>query len=130
MLILGIVVMNVTLATYGIEWHGSEVALLWHFRNRLGILALTNMIPLVLIAGRNNPLIFFTRISYNDFNLMHRWFGRLVIALAIAHGSVEFYYMDTLATKMHENSLKAFGDFLREESFLLYGFIVRLLFGF
>ena len=125
MLIFGILIMNVTLATYGIEWHGSEVTLLWHFRNRLGLLALTNMIPLVLIAGRNNPLIFLTRISYSHFNLMHRWFGRLVIALTIAHGSTEFYYMDTLATKMHKSSLQAFGDFLREESFLLFGFIVR-----
>ena len=124
LLILGILIMNVTLATYGIEWHGSEVTLLWHFRNRLGLLALTNMIPLVLMAGRNNPLTFLTRISYNEFNLMHRWFGRLVIALAIAHGSTEFYYMNTLAQKMHESSLRAFGNFLQEESFLLFGFIV------
>ena len=115
MILFGILIMNVTLATYGIEWKGDEVTLLWHFRSRLGILAITNMIPLVLISGRNNPLILLTRISYDNFNLIHRWFGLLVVALAIAHGSTEFYYMDTLAKQMH----KPFGDFLQEERFFL-----------
>jgi hypothetical protein len=43
------------------------------------------MIPLFLLAGRNNPIIKLTGISFDTMNLIHRWFGRIVILEAIAH---------------------------------------------
>lgn len=42
-------------------------------------------IPLFLFAGRNNPLIPLLGISFDTYNLLHRWFGRIAILEAIAH---------------------------------------------
>ncbi|KAI0480613.1 ferric reductase like transmembrane component [Xylariaceae sp. FL0804] len=54
-------------------------------RNRSGSLATVNMIPLLIMATRNNPLISWLGISFDTFNLMHRWFGRIVALEAICH---------------------------------------------
>lgn len=53
--------------------------------SRTGIMAVINMIPLFLLAGRNNPIIKLTGISFDTMNLIHRWFGRIVVLEAIAH---------------------------------------------
>lgn len=50
-----------------------------------GTLAIVNLIPLVITAGRNNPLIKVLRVSFDTFNLVHRWLGRIVVAEAVAH---------------------------------------------
>ncbi|EFX05653.1 ferric-chelate reductase [Grosmannia clavigera kw1407] len=54
-------------------------------RNRTGILATINMVPLFLMAGRNNPLITLLGMSFDTFNLLHRWFGRIVALEALTH---------------------------------------------
>ncbi|KOS20838.1 Ferric/cupric reductase transmembrane component 2 [Escovopsis weberi] len=54
-------------------------------RGRSGTLALVNMIPLVILAGRNNPLIPLLQISFDTYNLLHRWMGRIVVAEVIIH---------------------------------------------
>lgn len=59
--------------------------LLSELRNRTGWLATANMIPLFLMAGRNNPLIWALDISFDTYNLLHRWMGRLVVLEAAAH---------------------------------------------
>ena len=127
LLFLGIIVMNITLATYSVEWHKDEMTKLFHFRNRLGTLALTNIIQLVLLAGRNNPLIYLTKISFDTFNLVHRWFGHLVIALAFAHGVVEFYFMDGTSKKYHKDPVENFGHMLKGEEFLMFSFVVSTI---
>ena len=78
--------MNVGLCVVGIEWSqaGTEVMSV-HLRNRTGTLAVVNLIPLVMMAGRNNPLIKLLNISFDTFNLAHRWFGRIMVAEAVAH---------------------------------------------
>lgn len=81
----GVIGMNVALCCIGIEWHGTQKVLSGHLRNRTGTLAMVNMIPLVVMGGRNNPLIGLLNISYDSFNLMHRWFGRMVILQVLAH---------------------------------------------
>jgi len=43
------------------------------------------MVPLFVLAGRNNPLIVWLRISFDTYNLIHRWLGRIVILEAVAH---------------------------------------------
>ena len=80
-----VVVMNIVFCAYKIEWHGNQSALLNHLRNRTGTLAVVNMIPLVIMAGRNNPLVTLLSISYDKFNLFHRWFGRIVVVETIVH---------------------------------------------
>ncbi|KAF1942954.1 hypothetical protein EJ02DRAFT_443725 [Clathrospora elynae] len=54
-------------------------------RGRSGTLAALNLIPTVLFALRNNPLITLLQVSYDDFNLFHRWAARITIAEAIVH---------------------------------------------
>ena len=85
----GFIAMNVTLSVWGIEWNGPRAAALSHLRNRTGTLSVVNMIPLVLLAGRNNPLISLLNISFDNFNLVHRWFGRIVVLQALAHTVAE-----------------------------------------
>ena len=78
--------MNVVLCVIGIDWSNkSSSAMLTHLRNRTGTLAVVNMIPLVLLAGRNNPLVGPLNISFDSFNLVHRWFGRIVTVEAVIH---------------------------------------------
>lgn len=54
-------------------------------RGRSGTLALVNMVPLVILAGRNNPLISLLKISFDTYNLLHRWMGRIVVIESIIH---------------------------------------------
>lgn len=54
-------------------------------RGRSGTLALVNMVPLIFLAARNNPLIAWLRISFDTYNLIHRWLGRLVAVDALIH---------------------------------------------
>ncbi|KAF2749679.1 hypothetical protein M011DRAFT_398063 [Sporormia fimetaria CBS 119925] len=64
------------------EEHASVIAAL---RGRTGTLAALNLIPTILFALRNNPLIPLLQVSYDDFNLFHRWAARITIAEAIVH---------------------------------------------
>ncbi|KAH6890304.1 ferric reductase like transmembrane component-domain-containing protein [Thelonectria olida] len=59
-------------------------------RNRSGVLSTLNMIPLFLLAGRNNPLIPLLGISFDTYNLIHRWFGRIAILEALVHTLAHF----------------------------------------
>lgn len=124
LLLVGIIAMNVTLCAYGIEWNGPLTTKLKHLRNRSGTLALVDMIPLVLMAGRNNPLIPLLDISYDTFNLMHRWFGRIVVALAVTHGTVEIISIVVGGQKTHTPGWESFTNTLKEVRFITFGFVV------
>ena len=54
-------------------------------RGRSGVLALVNMIALVILAGRNNPLIPLLQISFDTYNLIHRWMGRIIVLESLVH---------------------------------------------
>ncbi|KAI5289800.1 hypothetical protein KEM52_000657, partial [Ascosphaera acerosa] len=60
-------------------------ALLAELRARAGSLALLNMVPLFVLAGRNNPLIALLHVSFDTFNLYHRWLGRIAAGEAVVH---------------------------------------------
>ncbi|PQE21289.1 hypothetical protein CJF32_00006426 [Rutstroemia sp. NJR-2017a WRK4] len=60
-------------------------------RGRSGVLAVCNMIALVILAGRNNPLIGWLQISFDTYNLLHRWMGRMVVLEALVHTSCWAY---------------------------------------
>ena len=83
-----LIAMNIVYCVVGIEWNsvGSTV-MLGHLRNRTGTIAVVNMVPLVLLAGRNNPLIPLLNIPYGSFNMVHRWLGRIVAAESVVHTS-------------------------------------------
>lgn len=48
-------------------------------------MATVNLIPLILLAGRNNPLIKLLEVPYDTFNLIHRWLARIVVFETLAH---------------------------------------------
>ncbi|RDA90283.1 hypothetical protein CP533_1499 [Ophiocordyceps camponoti-saundersi (nom. inval.)] len=62
-------------------------AVVAELRGRSGTMAVANMVPLVILSGRNNPLIPLLKISYDSFNMLHRWLGRLVVCQIIVHAA-------------------------------------------
>ncbi|KAF3929139.1 hypothetical protein AA313_de0200097 [Arthrobotrys entomopaga] len=76
---------NIGLTLCTIHWSKGNTSILSELRNRSGVLAVTNMIPLFVLAGRNNPLIPILRISFDTYNLIHRWLGRIVVIEAVTH---------------------------------------------
>lgn len=54
-------------------------------RGRCGTLAAFNLIFTVLFALRNNPLLWVLRLSYDTFNLFHRWTARMVVMQTTLH---------------------------------------------
>lgn len=62
-----------------------KAALVAELRGRSGTLAVLNMVPLFILAGRNNPLIPVLHISFDTYNLLHRWLGRMVAIESIVH---------------------------------------------
>lgn len=81
-----LIVSNIIYSCIGIEWDVAGTSdMLFHLRNRTGTIAVSNMIPMILLAGRNNPLLFLLNIPYDSFNMMHRWLGRIIVVEALAH---------------------------------------------
>jgi hypothetical protein len=72
------------------------------------------------MAGRNNILISWIGLSFDTFNLLHRWFGRIVILEAIAH---------TLAwgaSAFSTGGWAAIKNAITKDPMIMYGFIVSL----
>ncbi|KAF2010817.1 hypothetical protein BU24DRAFT_46554 [Aaosphaeria arxii CBS 175.79] len=68
-----------------LPWNEERASVVAALRGRSGTLSALNMIPTVLFALRNNPLISILQVSYDDFNLFHRWAARITILEAIVH---------------------------------------------
>jgi hypothetical protein len=84
-MLLGYFATNCGLSVWKIDFSQSYAAAAGEFRNRTGVMSVINMIPLFLLAGRNNPVIKITGVSFDTMNLIHRWFGRIVVLEAVAH---------------------------------------------
>jgi len=63
----------------------SRASLIAEIRGRTGHLAVINIMVLFIFAARNNPLIPLLGITFDTFNLFHRWIGRIVILESLAH---------------------------------------------
>ena len=63
----------------------SSASVIAELRGRSGELAALNLMPTILFALRNNPLIPILRVSYDTFNLFHRWCARVVAVEVIVH---------------------------------------------
>lgn len=69
-----------------LDWNAPEKgAVFAELRGRSGILATVNLIPLVVLASRNNIAIPILRVSFDTFNLFHRWIGRVVAIETTIH---------------------------------------------
>jgi hypothetical protein len=81
-----IYVMSNVVYMFVLNWaNENKYAFLAELRGRSGTLSLVNMVPLIILAGRNNPLIPMLRISFDTYNLMHRWIGRTVVIEVVIH---------------------------------------------
>lgn len=58
-----------------LDWSAAEQQRYTQLRKRSGTIAVANMLPLVVLAARNNPLIRMLDISYDACNFCHRWIG-------------------------------------------------------
>lgn len=90
--LLGLIAMNVALCTLHLPYSSNIETWGRFMRNRTGTLATANTIPLVLLAGRNNPLIPLLGISFDSWNFFHRWIARIVAAEAIVHFFCYLFY--------------------------------------
>lgn len=71
------------------------------------------------MASRNNPLINWLNLSFDTFNLLHRWFGRIVVLEAITHTAA--WTVATVATKGWAGVLAS----ITGSPLIMWGFIVR-----
>ncbi|KAI9930646.1 hypothetical protein MW887_011401 [Aspergillus wentii] len=85
LVIIGILSMNITLCLVTTPYGKSEATVSKIILNRTGTMATVNLIPLVLMAGRNNPLVGLLGVPFDTWNLIHRWLGRIVVLEAVAH---------------------------------------------
>ena len=105
-----------------LDYGDSQAALLADVRGRTGHLAVVNMVPLIILAGRNNPLIPLLRVSFDTYNLFHRWFGRIVILQSIAHTAA--WAANVVAAEGHHG----LSVHLAKSSFLQYGMLATVAF--
>lgn len=91
-------------------------------RNRSGVLAVVNTVPLFIFSSRNNPLIKLLGISFDTYNLLHRWIGRVVILESLTHA------LACLASNAHSKGWAAALKSATTGQFMLFGFIVSCIF--
>ncbi|CAD6442954.1 eb82d457-0c2a-4e74-9d9c-c6369a82111a [Sclerotinia trifoliorum] len=111
---------NIAFCAVSITWDQSYTAVAQQLRNRTGILAVINMIPLFIMAARNNPLINWLNMSFDTFNLLHRWTGRIVTLQVIAHVAA------WAASKVHTSGWSAVWSSIAKSPMLTYGAIATI----
>jgi len=67
------------------------------------------------MATRNNPLISWANMSFDTFNLLHRWFGRIVALEAITH---------TVAFGVQVGAFSVFSASVSKALYLQFGLVV------
>jgi Ferric reductase like transmembrane component/Ferric reductase NAD binding domain/FAD-binding domain len=83
--ITALIAVNIFSCVYNISWSDPVLELLPILRNRTGTLSVGNLIPILVMATIKNPLISLLDVSYDTFNMIHRWLGRVSILQGIAH---------------------------------------------
>lgn len=91
-------------------------------RGRSGSLAALNLIPTVLFALRNNPLIPLLKVSYDSFNLLHRWAARLVIIESVIHS------LAWLVNTYHDGKWQGVAHLLEMEASYQWGMVAVVVF--
>lgn len=112
---------QIAFCVVSIHWDGSFSTVAQEVRNRTGILAVVNMVPLFIMASRNNPLISWLNLSFDTFNLLHRWFGRVVVLQAVAHTAA------WTASKVKSAGWSAVWMAIQKSQMIMFGFIVSYI---
>jgi hypothetical protein len=111
---------NITFCVASIHWDQDFATVSGQIRNRTGILAVVNMVPLFIMSARNNPLITWLNISYDTFNLLHRWFGRIIVLEIMGHTGA------WIAAHVHQSGWSSVMASFRTNQMLMFGLIVSL----
>ncbi|KAJ5682642.1 hypothetical protein N7462_005807 [Penicillium macrosclerotiorum] len=99
---------------YGVN---EKAALVAELRGRSGTLAVLNMVPLFLLAARNNPLISILHISFDTYNLLHRWLGRIIVLESIVHTTA------WAVNAVDEQNVSAMLERIRDTPFFGWGMV-------
>ncbi|KAJ5846263.1 hypothetical protein N7534_009932 [Penicillium rubens] len=121
-LVTGVIAMNITLCCVTTPYGSDSDTLAGVIRNRTGVMATVNLIPLVLMAGRNNPLIAMLHVPFDTWNLLHRWLGRIVVLESLAH------VFAWAIPKANEKGWEIVGMALGNSTFLLTGLVAACAF--
>jgi hypothetical protein len=111
---------NVAYCVVGVSFSSGIAVFGPQLRNKSGVISVFNMVPLFIMAGRNNLLINWLAISFDSFNLLHRWFGRIVVLEAVVHA------VAWIATQASANGWSAVITAFSVPK-LMFGLIVSLL---
>ncbi|KAL1883389.1 hypothetical protein VTK73DRAFT_8956 [Phialemonium thermophilum] len=85
-LVLGLYIGSNLAYMFLLDWgNKNKYSFCAELRGRSGTLALANMVPLIILATRNSPLIPLLKISFDTYNLLHRWMGRIVVVEVVIH---------------------------------------------
>ncbi|KAJ9212855.1 hypothetical protein DTO166G4_5512 [Paecilomyces variotii] len=115
LILFGVVGFNFLFLLVDLDFSSKE---LWDdFRSRAGAMAVANLIPLVIFAGRNNPLIAILHVSFDTFNFLHRWIARCIVLEAIAHALV------TIVPVGQKGGTLAIGQLFQTDAFCLVGLV-------
>ena len=87
-IIVAMVAMNGVFCVVQVDWTAPAEDLFPIIKNRSGTLATVNLVPLILLAGRYNPLSKLLGLNFDAFNLIHRWLGRIVILESVVHAAM------------------------------------------
>ncbi|KIW64205.1 hypothetical protein PV04_09158 [Phialophora macrospora] len=118
--ITSIIVYNVFACVWNIPWSSPQLEVLPILRNRTGSIATVNLIPICVLATIKNPLINALDISYDSFNLVHRWLGRLSILEGVAHT------LCWMIAKVQKGGWSAVQKSLTHSSFIYTGLIATV----
>lgn len=105
-----------------LDYSQPRPAVMAELRGRTGALAVYNLIPTVLFALRNNPLIPLLQVSYDTFNLFHRWCARMIILESVAHT------LSWAILQLEVNGWKGFEKSLSRSAFLQTGTVAMVAF--
>jgi hypothetical protein len=109
---------------YGIDYSMKRTLVAAAIQRRSGLFAISHLVPMFILAARNNPLIWLTGISFDTFNLFHRWVGRFIGFEILIHATT--YFIKKIETQGWAGYRKS----LRTSWFTRAGTIVRRLFPF
>jgi hypothetical protein len=109
---------NISFCVTSIDWNQPLASVLKDLRNRSGVLSVVNMVPLFVLAARNSPLIIALGISFDSFNLLHRWIGRIVVLEAVIHTAC------WTASQVVQTGWASVENSIRTDQLITFGLIV------
>ncbi|KAJ5683475.1 Riboflavin synthase-like beta-barrel [Penicillium macrosclerotiorum] len=112
--------MNFIFVVVTVDWWEDYSKKLFQLKYAAGHLAVMNTPGLVLSAGRNNPLVPLLGLSFDTFNFMHRWVGRVIAANAVIHMS------SVLANQAYLNGSEYIMYRIWQMPFYIYGLVAIL----